>query len=118
MLVRVLESSGYDVLSARHPDDALQLSRTHVEQIDLLVTDVVLPRMSGPKLAAAMRAARPELRVLYISGYAWDTFKEDGVHVGESFLRKPFSSLELARKVRETLDASPVRPIRSATASR
>ena len=113
MLVRVLERNGYYVLSARHANDALQASRTHAEPIDLLVTDVVLPRMSGPKLAAALRAARPDLRVLYISGYAWDTFEEDDVHPGEPFLRKPFSSLELARKVRETLDATPVRPERA-----
>jgi two-component system cell cycle sensor histidine kinase/response regulator CckA len=110
LLVRILEGRGYRVLGARDADGALRISRAHGGSIDLLVTDVVLPGMSGPKLAAAMRAANPALRVLYISGYAWDTFKKDGVRPGEPFLRKPFSSLELARRVRETLDATPTRP--------
>jgi signal transduction histidine kinase/ActR/RegA family two-component response regulator len=107
LLVRVLEQSGYEVLSARDAEQALRLSRAHEAAIDLLVSDVVLPHMSGPKLAAALRGKRPELAVLYISGYAWDTFKEDAVQEGEPFLRKPFSSAELARKVREVLDARP-----------
>jgi two-component system cell cycle sensor histidine kinase/response regulator CckA len=104
MLVRVLDRHGYRVLQARDADDALRISRG--EAIELLVTDVVLPGMSGPKLAAAMRAGRPDLRVLYVSGHAWETFEQEGVGTEEPFLRKPFSSRDLALKVRATLDAT------------
>jgi len=105
LLLRVLEERGYRVLVAGDAAEAFEAVRTHGGSIDLLVTDVGLPGMNGPRLAAALRAENPHLPILYISGYAWETFRIEGVDPDEPFLRKPFSSDDLARKVRETLDA-------------
>jgi len=106
MLVRVLERHGYTVLEAADPARAVRVAHDQGGRIDLLVTDVALPHMSGPKLAAALRSDRPDLRVFYVSGYAWETFERDGVHGDELYLSKPFSSRELALKVRRALDSS------------
>ena len=69
----VLEMHGYAVLEALDPDDALRLGGSHPGPIDLLITDVVMPRMSGPDLARRLRAGRPTLRVLCMSGYPEST---------------------------------------------
>lgn len=102
----VLERRGYAVLAGCDGEAALQLAARHTGPLDLLVTDVVMPRMSGPQLAAQLTQARPGLKVLYLSGYTDDTIIHHGVlREGVAFLQKPFSPEALTRKVREVLDA-------------
>jgi two-component system cell cycle sensor histidine kinase/response regulator CckA len=98
---------GYRVLEAHHGAEALwQLKDDAV--VDLLITDVVMPQMGGGELAQRMREARPELRVLFMSGYPDDAVVRQGViEDGAPFIQKPFTLEALARKVREVLDAPP-----------
>jgi PAS domain S-box-containing protein len=98
---RRLSSLGYQVLVAIHSVHAEELFRQHPD-ISLLLTDVVMPGMSGPELAARLVAIRPELRVLFMSGYDCDL-----VDVQSELLRKPFDAETLAKAVRRTLDAGP-----------
>lgn len=101
----VLEMYGYTVLEARHGVEALAVSAREAGPIHLLLTDVVMPQMNGPDVADRLTRTRPELRVLYMSGYA-DTIIHHGVSTpGTAFLPKPFSPHALARKVREVLEA-------------
>jgi two-component system cell cycle sensor histidine kinase/response regulator CckA len=100
---RVLRSHGYRVLAASNAAEALHVARGHVGKIDLLLTDVVMPGLPGPELAARLETVAPGLRVLYVSGYANDSvarLTEEGI----SFLAKPFSGEALAARVREVLD--------------
>jgi two-component system cell cycle sensor histidine kinase/response regulator CckA len=110
LLRQVLQRYGYTVLEASYPEQALELSQRHEGPIHLLVTDVVMPMMSGLELAGETRAMRPSLRVLYMSGYT-DNVRDlpYGVNAMSSFLQKPFSPDTLVHKVREVLDmpASP-----------
>jgi PAS domain S-box-containing protein len=102
----ILRRSGYRVLVAQSAGDALLLSEQHGTKIHLLLSDVVMPRMSGPVLVERLTAARPAMRVLLFSGYADDpTFKEGALTTPRPFLQKPFMPGELLRKVREVLDA-------------
>ena len=102
---RMLESYGYVVLEAGHPDQALRVSEQHKGDIDLLVSDVVMPGMGGPALAEQLTRSRPQLKVLYISGYTDDEIIRRGVvEQGIRLLQKPFAPDELARKVREALE--------------
>jgi CheY-like chemotaxis protein len=105
-LVRgVLESRGYRVLEACHGADALAISDQHGGPIHLLLTDVVMPEMSGRDLASRVVPRRPGIRVLYMSGYTDDAIVHNGVlDAGTAFLQKPFTPDALARKVREVLD--------------
>jgi CheY-like chemotaxis protein len=100
-----LESFGYHVISAATPRDALAAADLHT--FDLLVTDVVMPEMNGRELAELLELTRPDLRVLYTSGYASHVLLEDGVlSEATNFLQKPFPLDALARKVRDVLDAA------------
>ena len=103
---RVLLRHGYRVLEARHGKDALTEAERHPERIDLLLTDVVMPEMSGVTLAAELRERRPDIRVLFMSGYTPEEIRRrtDG-DPGRSLLQKPFAGEDLARVVRATLDA-------------
>jgi CheY-like chemotaxis protein len=105
-LVRgVLELRGYRVLEACHGADALAISDQHGGPIHLLLTDVVMPEMSGRDLASRVVPRRPGIRVLYMSGYTDDAIVHNGVlDAGTAFLQKPFTPDALARKVREVLD--------------
>jgi two-component system cell cycle sensor histidine kinase/response regulator CckA len=103
--VGLLERRGYKVLAADGPRAALELVKTTPDWIHLLVTDVVMPDMSGPALATQFVASRPGLKVLYVSGYTDSTIARHGLTEGEAFLQKPFSGEALARKVRSMLDA-------------
>ena len=103
IVARVLKSRGYRVLSAGSGDQALRLWQRHSEEIDLLVTDVVMPGTSGPELARQLQALRPEIGVLLMSGYAQD-LRPDRLPERAGFLHKPFTSKPLLLKVREVLD--------------
>jgi PAS domain S-box-containing protein len=101
----ILEMSGYVVLEARQGAEALEVSNRHAGTIHLLVTDVVMPQMSGRELAQRLATLRPELKVLYMSGYTDDAIVRHGVlAAGIAFLSKPFTPDALALKVREVLD--------------
>ncbi len=101
-----LERSGYTVLEAGHPDAAYEIARDHREGIDLLLTDLVMPGMSGRALAARIKPLRPGLKVLFMSGYTADASVQHGILDGRvAFLQKPFTPGGLARRVREVLDA-------------
>ena len=103
----VLEMHGYAVLEAMDPDDALRLGGSHPGPIDLLITDVVMPRMNGPELARRLRAGRPTLRVLCMSGYPESEDRRiDGKAGWTAWLQKPFTPDVLMRKVRDCLTTS------------
>ncbi len=100
-----LKELGYTVLSASSPEEALRMSAAHAGKIDLLVTDVVMPRMNGRQLAERIGGERAGLKVLYMSGYTADVIAHRGVlEQGVSLIAKPFSLTTLADKVREVLD--------------
>ena len=101
---RVLRSHGYRVLVASNATEALQVAREHAGKVDLLLTDVVMPGLPGPELAARLETVTPGLRVLYVSGYADDSVSRLGTEEGISFLAKPFTGEALAARVREVLD--------------
>jgi PAS domain S-box-containing protein len=102
----VLKRLGYTVLEARTPADAVAVAQAHSGVIHLLVSDVVMPGESGLQLARRLLEVRPNLRVLYISGYSDEAVVRHGLlDPGTTFLQKPFTPAALARKVREVLDA-------------
>ena len=104
LVARILELAGYRVLTASNGPDALQAAAQHVEPIDLLLTDVIMPRLSGRDVAEALLAQRPGLRVLFMSGYTDDAIVHHGVlESGTHFLGKPFSREDLLAKVRAAL---------------
>ena len=103
---RALESQGYVVLAASDATAALRVVERHGGTIHMLVTDVVMPGLSGRELADQLAAQRPGIRVLYMSGYPGDAVvQHGGLPSGSAFLQKPFSPDSLARKVRDVLDA-------------
>jgi two-component system cell cycle sensor histidine kinase/response regulator CckA len=103
---RSLEAAGYTVLAAAAGDEALLISARHVGTIHLLLTDVVMPRMSGKALAQAFLKTRPLAKVLYMSGYADNAFVHNGVvDEGTHFIGKPFTAVDITQKVRSVLDA-------------
>ncbi|MBW7932794.1 MAG: response regulator [Gemmatimonadaceae bacterium] len=104
-LVRVtLARAGFRVLAARDGDEAMTRAAAHDGRIDLLLTDVVMPGLSGPELARRLRMARPTTRVLYMSGYATSVLMDEGTPISESeLLAKPFAPDELVARVREAL---------------
>ncbi len=100
-----LESYGYKVLTASNADQALQAVKDFKGRIDLLLTDVIMPGMSGRQLADKILTTRPELKIVYMTGYTDDMVVqhrvlEPGVHL----LQKPFKKAELAMKIRSALD--------------
>jgi PAS domain S-box-containing protein len=105
LVKQVLSRQGYTVIETRHGPEALAESERHSGPIPLLLTDVVLPQMSGRELAERLKVLRPDIRVLYMSGYTDDAILRHGV-IGQetAFLQKPFTTASLTRKVREVLD--------------
>jgi len=108
-LVRgILQARGYAVLEASRPSEALATCKHHEGPIHLLLTDVVMPEMSGPELAERFQGYRGEARVLYMSGYTGDAIVHFGIlDSANPFVQKPFTTDALAQKVREVLDATP-----------
>jgi CheY-like chemotaxis protein len=105
-LVRtILMARGYSVIEARNGREGLKLCELHPGRIDLLVTDVVMPLLGGRELAEAALKLRPGLKVVLMSGHTDDVILKEGVQRGVAFIYKPFTPLQLAQKVRATLDA-------------
>jgi len=98
--------SGYTLVEAANGEEALRVSRDYCGPIHLLISDVVMPKMSGPRLAEQLSAERPNMRVVFVSGYAESTILQHGkIEVTARFLAKPFCLSALATKIREVLDA-------------
>lgn len=103
-LFRILREQGYLVLEARDAEDALRLYQEQKESVDLLLTDLILPKMSGRKLSEELKKSWPSLRVLYMTGYSNETIARYGVNKSETLLiLKPFSPSLLFQKIREAL---------------
>jgi two-component system, cell cycle sensor histidine kinase and response regulator CckA len=101
----VLRTAGYTVLEAANGDDALGLAAEHRHRIiHLLVTDMVMPQLGGRELAERLRSQRPEIKVLFMSGYLGDAPNDVGLNAAGHFLPKPFAPRALLQKVREILD--------------
>jgi CheY-like chemotaxis protein len=101
----MLTSLGYRVLPTASSSDALHMVQDTREWIDLLITDVIMPQMNGRELSELAWSARPELRVLYVSGYDADLIQRQGVPLRRGgFIAKPFSRMQLATAVRTLLD--------------
>jgi DNA-binding NtrC family response regulator len=103
LTTNILESSGYRVLAAEDSEAAVRIEEAHSERIDLLVTDLVLPGMSGIELGKAIGERRPEMGILLVSGYDNVSLASDQRDV--PFLQKPFDRSTLLSKVREVLDS-------------
>jgi len=101
----ILETSGYVVLEACNGREGLTVCETNEGPIDLLLSDVVMPELSGRELAEHALKLRPGMKVMFMSGYTHDIILKEGVQKGAAFLQKPFTPVELAQKVRETLEA-------------
>jgi signal transduction histidine kinase/ActR/RegA family two-component response regulator len=106
LAAEVLQGQGYTLLEAAHPHEALRLAERWTARIHLLLTDVVMPRMSGRQLADRLAGVRPAMKILYMSGYTDDIIARDGLlDPGTPLLAKPFTPDVLAEKVRAVLDA-------------
>jgi len=100
-----LRRNGYTVLTAESGPDALEMVRSHDGDIDLLITDVVMPDMNGPELVRHIALMRPGLQTLFMSGYLDDALGERGVlPANVNFIQKPFSPRVIAQRVRDILD--------------
>jgi two-component system cell cycle sensor histidine kinase/response regulator CckA len=99
-----LEEYGYTVLEAESGEQAIALVEQQTGPIHLLVTDVVMPQMTGPEVASRLRALCPAMKVLYVSGLAGKTVVHGEVVPGAVVFHKPYTAKDLARKVREVLD--------------
>lgn len=103
---RLLEAQGFRVLIARSPDEAIEMAMNGNQAIDLLVTDIVMPGMNGRDLADRLHEMRPDLKVLYLSGYHDEVIARHGIlGSGSAFLPKPYPAVTLIDKVREILDS-------------
>jgi CheY-like chemotaxis protein len=102
----ILKGAGYKVVTASTPNEALEKMAQQTDPIHIMITDVVMPNMSGPKLARKMLAEHPEMKLIFMSGYTDDAVVENGFRQpGSVFLQKPFSPYVLKAKVRELLDS-------------
>ncbi len=101
---RSLTRSGFNVITASTPEEGLRLLQEHGSLVDLLLTDVVMPQMSGPELATKARTSSPDLKVMFMSGYSGDTVSEGvGLLSNTAIVEKPFRPAELVSRVRELL---------------
>src|SRR2546422_58016 len=105
---QILEQAGYKVLEASGGEEAVHLTTEHSGAIDLVLTDVVMPKASGKEIAELIKSIRPDARVLFMSGYTDEAIVHHGVlDSGVEFIQKPFTPASLARKVREVLESEP-----------
>jgi two-component system, cell cycle sensor histidine kinase and response regulator CckA len=106
LVAELLRAQGYAVLSTWDPDEALRIARAHTGSIQLLLSDLVMPVMTGQELATELCAIYPDLKVLFMSAYSVETAEDYNVRLapGEPFLGKPFSIAGLQRTVRDALD--------------
>jgi PAS domain S-box-containing protein len=103
----ILEKLGYTVLTAAHAEEAMRIACAFPGRIDLLLTDVAMPGANGVEMANRLKPLRPDMRVLYVSGYAQDAFAESGlIGANEEFMDKPFAPEELAQKIRKILNSA------------
>jgi len=110
LMCEILRRNGYAVLPAENGNQALLLAAQHTSRIDLMITDLIMPKMGGREVAAALPLLHPETKVLYMSGYAEDL--NELLACGHSFIDKPFSPEALLRKVRDVLNsANPLRSV-------
>jgi two-component system cell cycle sensor histidine kinase/response regulator CckA len=101
----ILEEFGYHVFASRAPGEAIRIASQHSSRIRLLITDLIMPEMTGLDLTRSLASLCPELKCLYMSGYTSNVIAHQGVlDEGVNFIRKPFSKRDLAFKVREVLD--------------
>ena len=104
---RILKNLGYIVLSANSPSEAIKLTEDHADEINLLITDVVMPEMNGRELSEQLRTICPDFKTLFMSGYTANVIAHRGVlEDGVCFMSKPFSKKDMAFKVREVLDGA------------
>jgi len=104
LFARVLTNNGYRVLDASDPDHALEICRQHPGKIHLLLTDIVMPKMNGTKLAEQIVAIRPDIKVVYMSGYTDDAVVHHGIlGPGTAFIEKPIGTAELLKKIHDFL---------------
>jgi len=125
LIGEALSTAGCEVLSAQDGEEALRIVREKEGRIELLLTDVVMPRMNGPTLAKEVRALSPQAKILYMTGYSGEFVRADMLTQGVSFIQKPFTPAELGRKIRKMLadtagqsssQAAPSTEAKSATA--
>jgi len=108
LMQRALTGRGYNVLDTLTTEQALETARNYDAPIDLLLSDVVMPGLNGPDLAQQIIQFRPEIRLLYVSGFTNNlSIESDSMSPRAGFLPKPFTAQVLATRVRECLDASP-----------
>ncbi|MCG8549326.1 MAG: response regulator, partial [Desulfobacterales bacterium] len=106
MTQTMLERFGYTVFASSSPVEAMDIAKKNSDKINLLITDVVMPEMTGRDLSDTLTARYPKLKCLFMSGYTNNVIVHQGVlDDGVNFIQKPFSSRELATRVREALDA-------------
>jgi PAS domain S-box-containing protein len=103
----ILTENGYKVLSASRPDEAFRLAAANAGSIDVLITDVVMPQMSGPELVERLEEVSPGMKVVLLSGYTAETLRNRGLPVGSVFIQKPFDDVSLLHTIRSLLDPVP-----------
>jgi CheY-like chemotaxis protein len=105
---QILTHLGYNVIGFNRSDDALEAFRKEPHRFDLVVTDVVMPHMTGDLLASQILSMRPDMPIIMFTGYSEKTVRENGFHEGvKAFLSKPLAAAELARAIRQVLDGPP-----------
>lgn len=109
--VKILERLGYKVIPAATPEAALQVAEEHIDEIEFLITDIIMPEMNGQELAARLLKQKPELKCLFMSGYTDDIIARNGILEDEiDFIQKPFSMKEIAIKLRTIAGAEAQEP--------
>jgi CheY-like chemotaxis protein len=96
----MLNKRGYRVLAAAGGAEALHILRSETNAVDLLITDIIMPRMGGKELAEQARKLRPDLPILFVSGYTEGTIRQDDLSPGTAFLHKPFTPDDLSKQIR------------------